>query len=416
VSRRRTEIGWALYDWANSAFATTVMAGLFPVFFAQYWAAGVDADQRTFWLGVASSASSLVVVVLAPLLGTVADRMGARKRLLFVFTGLGVLSTGALALVGQGQWPAAAILFTLGSIGFFAGTSLYDALIVEVTEPSEYDRVSALGYGLGYLGGGLLSAVKVAMTLKPSWFGFADAAAATRAAFVMVALWWALFSVPLFLWVREERRPGALSKQLGASLRQLRDTIRDIGQHRAVWMFLIAYWLYIDGVDTIMRMAVDYGITLGFPSDSLIVALLMVQFIGFPAAIAFGWLARRIGTRPALIIGIATYIGVTCWAWFLHSVTQFYLMAAVIGLVQGGVQALSRAYYARLIPEDKAGEFFGFYNMLGKFAAVLGPIVVGVVRLLTGDPRLSILALVVFFVVGIALLLRVPEPGARAGA
>lgn len=415
MSPRRRQLGWAFYDWANSAFATTVMAGFFPIFFREYWAGGLADGERTFWLGMASSLSSLIVVVLAPMLGTVADRMGARKRFLLLFTVVGVASTGALAMVGQGHWLPALLLFTAASVGFLAGVSLYDALIVEVAEPHEYDRVSALGYALGYLGGGLLLAVNVAMALKPQWFGFADAAQATRVAFVSVAVWWALFAIPLFLCVPEQAQPGAFGPQLRASLRQLRDTLRDIGQYRPVWMFLLAYWLYIDGVDTIVRMAVDYGMALGFDSSSLIVALLMVQFIGFPAAIGFGWLGSRIGTRRALYLALVVYIGVTCWAWGMQTVQQFYLMAAAIGLVQGGVQALSRAFYARLIPEHKAGEFFGFYNMLGKFAAVLGPIVVGVTSALTGDPRLSILALVSFFIGGIWLLSRVGAAGVRVG-
>jgi UMF1 family MFS transporter len=228
---------------------------------------------------------------------------------------------------------------------------------------------------------------------------------------MLVAIWWAVFSIPLFRAVPEARLAhSSMLNDLRAGFGQLADTIRELSKLKPVWMFLLAYWLYIDGVDTIVRMAVDYGLTLGFPSSSLIAALLMVQFIGFPAAIGFGFIAGKIGTKRALYIGLSVYIGVTAYAYTLQTVLQFYIMAAAIGLVQGGVQALSRSYYARLIPADKAGEFFGFYNMLGKFAAVLGPIAVGVTKLLTGDARLSILILVLFFIVGMVLLSRVPHP------
>lgn len=414
TEERRRQYAWALYDWGNSAFATTVIAGLFPIFFEQYWASNLDSGTRTFWLGLASSVSSLTVVLLAPLLGSIADRGGLKKRFLAVFTTLGVLATAAFYWVGQGEWLIATVLFTLGSIGFQAGTSFYDSLIVNVADDSQMDRVSSLGYGLGYLGGGALFALNVMMVLKPQLFGLANAASATQVSFLLVAIWWALFAVPLFRAVPERRVRGASAiAGLRAGFAQLRATIGELSKLRPVWMFLLAYWLYIDGVDTIVRMAVDYGLALGFPSSSLITALLMVQFIGFPAAIGFGYIAGRIGTKRALYLALTVYIGVTCWAYTMQTVAQFYLMAAAIGLVQGGVQALSRSYYARLIPADKAGEFFGFYNMLGKFAAVLGPIAVGVTKLLTGDARLSILVLVLFFIVGIALLSRVPDPQRR---
>lgn len=396
---------WALYDWANSAFATTVMAGFFPIFFNQYWAAGVAPQTQTLYQGLTATAASLVVMLLAPWLGAIADRRGAKKRFLAGFTLLGVTTTAALYLVGKGQWGWAVALSIAGRIGFFGGLSFYDSLIVSVARPAEMDRVSALGYGLGYLGGGLLFAANVAMALQPAWFGLADAALATRVAFLGVALWWLIFALPLFRNVPEAPPRGGAS-----GWRELVATLRHIRGLRPVWMFLLAYWLYIDGVDTIIVMAVDFGMKLGFASDSLIVALLMVQFVGFPAALLFGWLGERLGTRRAIFIALGVYGAVTVWAYHLHTVMQFYLMAAAIGCVQGGVQSLSRSYYARLIPADKAGEFFGFYNMMGKFAAVLGPAVVGITAQLTGNPRIAILSLLVFFVAGGWLLSRVRDP------
>lgn len=408
-AERKAQVSWALYDWANSAFATTVIAGFFPIFFNKYWADGVAPEIQTLYLGIGGSISSLLVMLAAPWLGGIADRRGLKKRFLACFTVVGVMATAALYTVGKGQWQLAIALFTLGSIGFFGALSFYDALLVNVAKPEDTDRVSALGYGLGYLGGGLLFALNVTMALKPQWFGLPDAALATRIAFVMVAVWWALFAIPLLRHVPEAPATGGT----GLGWTELWATVRELRTMKPVWMFLFAYWLYIDGVDTIIRMAVDFGMKLGFPSDSLIVALLLVQFLGFPAAIAFGWLGTRLGTRRAIFIALTVYAGVTFWAYFLQTVTQFYLMAAAIATVQGGIQSLSRSYYSRLIPAHRAGEFFGFYNMLGKFAAVLGPVVVGVTAAMTGDPRLSILSILFFFVAGGVLLARVPESAAR---
>lgn len=410
---RRGVWSWALYDWANSAFSTTVIAGFFPIFFKQYWSSGSADSVSTLQLGVGSAAASLVVVMLAPILGAVADRNGSKKLLLAAFVALGVLATVALFWVGQGQWLAAISLFALASVGFFASLVFYDGLIVEVAAPGRLDRVSALGYALGYLGGGVLLAANVAMTLQPDWFGLAGKAQAVRVSILMAALWWALFTWPLLRHVRERRPsvPPGWGAALRGGLRELRQTVGHIRMVRGAALFLVAYWLYIDGVHTIIRMAVDFGLSLGFPATSLITALLLVQFIGFPAAIAFGWLGERWGTRRAIYLGLAVYAGVTAWGFFMTTVIQFYVMAAVIGLVQGGVQSLSRSFFARLIPAGKSGEFFGFYNMLGKFAAVLGPLLVGVTAFATGSAQLSILAVLILFAAGAWVLTRVPEPG-----
>lgn len=408
-SRRRAQWSWALYDWANSAFATTVVAGFFPIFFKTYWSSGHSPETSTLQLGVGSALASLVVLFLAPLVGAIADRSRRKKVGLAWATGLSVAATGALFFVGEGAWLAAISLFIVASIGFFLAMVFYDSLIVDVCSSNEYDQVSALGYGLGYLGGGLLLAINVAMTLEPGWFGLADRAAAVRWSFASVALWWALFSLPVLLFVDERRdstTPGAVAA-LRAGLTELRATASRILGERAVWMFLLAYWLYIDGVHTIIRMAVDFGLNLGFGQTSLITALLLVQFIGFPAAVGFGWLASRWDTKKAIYLGLCVYAGVTAWGYFLAEVWQFYVMAGVIGLVQGGVQSLSRSYFARLIPEGKAGEYFGIYNMMGKFAAVIGPLLVGVTAALSGSARLSILSVLVLFVAGGFLLTRV---------
>ncbi len=409
-------LSWALYDWANSAFATTVMAGFFPVFFKQYWNAGVEVTTSTFRLGLANSVASLVVVVLAPVLGAIGDRGSARKKFLLFFASLGVVMTASLCFVAQGGWQLAVLVYVLGIIGFSGGNVFYDSLLIAVAPQGKEDMVSAMGFALGYLGGGLLFAFNVIMTLKPVWFGLSDASSAVRIAFLSVAIWWAVFSLPLLFWVREPppvKRISAWSMVTGG-FQQLRETFAEIRKLRVVLLFLIGYWLYIDGVDTIVRMAVDYGMSLGFAANSLIVALLITQFVGFPAAILFGKLAEKLGTKTSILLGLAVYVGVTVWARFMGSTGEFYILAVAIGLVQGGVQALSRAFYSRLIPDSRAAEFFGFYNMLGKFAAVIGPILMGLVGVLTGNPRHSILAIVTLFVGGGVILYFVDEgEGAR---
>ncbi len=407
----KTQWSWALYDWANSAFATTVLVGLFPVLFNNYYAAGVDPGLSTFYLGAfGNSLPAFLVMLTAPTLGVIADRRGLKKTLLAVFTGLGVAGTVGLFFVGEGQWGWAIALFALSCIGFFGGLGFYDSLLVNVAAPAQRDRVSAFGYGLGYLGGGLLFLLNVVMVLKPEMFGIPDKSTAAKLAFVSVGVWWVLFSLPLFLKVREPEREPGVAMGWGHVVAML----KRVFHMKPVMMFLLAYWLYIDAVGTVAQMAVDFGIKLGFASDALIKAILIVQFVSFPAAIAFGWIGERFGARRGIYLGLAGYVLVTCWAWTMHSERDFYLMAAVVGLVQGGVQSLSRSYFARLIPADSAGEFFGFYNMLGKFAAVLGPLVVGATAAVTGNPRLALFTLVFFFIGGALLLSRVQEPPAAA--
>jgi UMF1 family MFS transporter len=399
-------ISWALYDWANSTFATTVMAGFFPVFFKSYWSVGADVTESTFQLGLANSIAGVIIMILAPVSGAIADRGGALKKFLLLYTALGVVMTGGLYFVAQGRWELAALLYMGASIGFAGGNVFYDALIVAVAPKEKLDVVSALGYSLGYLGGGLLFALNVAMTLWPQLFGFADAAQAVRASFLMVAVWWAVFTIPAMVFVKETgaKEPYSAAEMIRGGWRQLAATFHHIRRLRPLWLFLIAYWCYIDAVDTIIRMAVDYGMSLGFAAQNLIVALLITQFVGFPAALMFGKLGERLGAKAGVLIAIAVYIGITLWAMAMNKVVEFYILAVVIGLVQGGIQSLSRSLYASMIPPDKSGEFFGFYNMLGKFATVLGPVLMGVVGLLTGDPRLSLLAVVALLVTGAALL------------
>jgi UMF1 family MFS transporter len=407
-------IAWALYDWANSAFATTVVAGFFPVFFKQFYSAGTDSGTSTLRLGVANSMASLVLAFAGPVLGAMADRSGWRKRFLAAFAVLGILSTGGLALAHRGQWQLGALLFVLGNLGFLGANVFYDGLLVEVATQERRDRVSALGYGLGYLGGGLLFAVQVLAVSRPALFGLADAASAIRMSFASVALWWAVFSLPLLAWVPEHASNAPLRGHLRSALSRLYQTYREARRLRVLWLFLLAYWLYIDAVDTVIRMSVDYGLSIGLESKHLLFALLLTQFVGFPAAVVFGRLGERVGAKRAILMGILVYVGVILGAAWMRSHRTFFVLALVIGLVQGGVQALSRSLYSRLIPPRGAAEFFGFFNLLGKAAAILGPLLMGVVSHWTGRPRLSILVLLVLLVGGAGLLLRVDEAeGAR---
>ncbi len=418
AGRRRQILSWACYDWANSAFATVVMAGFFPVFFKEYWASGLTVIESTFWLGVASSAASLVIVATAPLLGAVADQIGAKKRFLLRFTLLGVLASGGLYWLGQGQWELALALYVLGLLGFSGSNIFYDALLVDVAPASAYERVSSLGYALGYLGGGVLFAFDVLMTQRPAWFSLADEAEAVRLSFLSVALWWALFAFPVALWVPEPVGMGrrGLRAAMRGAIGELAATFREVRRLPNSFLFLLAYWCYIDGVDTIIRMAVDFGLAIGFGANDLMAALLITQFVGFPAALVFGRLGERWGPKRGILLAIGVYLLIVIGASQMRQVSEFYLLAIAIGLVQGGIQALSRALFASLIPAGRTAEFFGFFNMVGKFAAVLGPSLVAAAAAVTGDSRLSLLPILVLFLIGAALLFRVDLVAGKADA
>ena len=415
VLTRKPVFGWAMYDWANSSFATTVIAGFFPLFFKQYWNVGVAATESTFRLGIANGIASFVVAFMAPLLGAIADKGRARVRLLGALTAIGAATTVALYFVAKGDWLTAAIAYIVASLGFWGGNQFYDSLLTDVAEESEYDLVSAYGYALGYLGGGLLFALNIAMLTKPQWFGLAGAADAVRWSFVSVGVWWMGFTVFTVMFVKE--RPTSVPLPAGeairAGARELLSTLRHLRGDRVLLWFLLAYWFYIDGVNTIIKMAVDYGLSIGLNQTALITALLVVQFIGFPAALAFGWLGQRLGARTGIMIGIAVYAGIAAYAYYLQTETQFFVMAIVVGLVQGGIQSLSRSLFGRLVPPGKAGEFFGLYNLMGKAAAILGPTLIGITALVTHDSRLANVSIVVLFAIGALFLTRVRVPESR---
>jgi len=403
-------MSWAMYDWANSAYATIVMAVFFQLLFSSYWFTEPGGNSTTP-LGIANAVGSLVVVILAPILGAIADRGGLKKHFLFFFTVIGVLFTCALYYVHAGDWMLALTIFVLGGIGFSGANVFYDAMLVDVTSEDKFDIISSAGYGLGYLGGGLALVISILFYAKKDWFGFVSDEQAKLASFILTGIWWALFSLPLLFGVKEKRtrHEESIVRSIGHGLKQISQTFREIRNLKVVFLFLAAYWLYIDGVDTIMRMAADYGKRLGFADTDLILALLITQFVGFPAAILYGKFGEKFGTKYALLLAVAVYIGVTVYGYAMDNVRDFYILAITVGLVQGGIQSLSRSMYARIIPKNKSAEFFGFYNMLGKLAAVLGPLLMAIVSEMTGSARLAILSVIVLFVIGGGLLLFVNE-------
>jgi len=430
IKERRLIWGWAMYDWANSAFATTVMAGFFPVFFKKYWSLGSDVNQSTAMLGFGNSLASLIVALMAPFLGAIADKGSLKKKFLILFAYLGVLMTAGLYLVEKGDWLMAVFVYVMGVIGFSGANIFYDSLLPSVADEHKIDSVSSLGYAMGYLGGGILFFLNVFMTLRPEFFGLSNASEAVRWSFVTVALWWGIFTIVTIVWVDEPKieRSKIQGSSVTEGINQLFKTFKEIRHLKTVLLFLLAYWFYIDGVDTIVKMAVDYGMSIGFESNDLIVALLIVQFVGFPAALIFGRLGEKWGVRKSIFLAIAIYICITFWGMMMRERYEFYILAIVIGLVQGGIQALSRSYYSRLIPKKQSAEYFGFYNMLGKFAAIIGPALIGIVGLWAREAlmpespsaeqilevgqqasRLSIASVVILFVVGAILLFFVDE-------
>ncbi len=358
--------------------------------------------------GLTNSLASFALALIAPTLGAIADRGAYRKRLLLFFTVLGALASAGLGFVGKGEWALAVTLFSIGIVGFTGALPFYDALLMQVAQTKELDRVSALGYAMGYLGGGLLFLLNVIMFLKPEIFGFADGAVAVKMSFITVGVWWLLFSIPLFLFVPEwpARSGQGLWQIVRTSAAEMITLVRELRRHRALFYFLIAFLIYNDAVNTIVKMAVDYGMAIGIGKTDLIKALLLVQFIGFPAAILFGRLAERSSPVKGIWICLVTYLGVTIYAYFLQTANEFFVIAGVIGLVQGGIQALSRSYYARLVTPEESAKYFGFFNMIGKFSSIVGPFLVGWVGVVTGNPRAGILVLAVFFVGGGLLLFK----------
>ena len=403
---------WALYDWANSAFATTVMAGFFPIFYKSYWAIDLSNLESTAMVGYANSLSGLIVVLLAPILGAYADIGTKRKKLLLLFASLGILCTASFYFIPQGEWMLAALLYAIAAVGFSGGNVFYDSLIVSVSDNENRNRVSALGYSLGYLGGGLLFLINVIMFLNPQLFGIESQSNAVLLSFFMVAVWWAFFSVPLLRNVKEhdsKRENPRFFQALKQSFNEVYQTLTEVRKYKNVAIFLLAYWFYMDGIDTIVRMATAYGTDIGLEASSMITALILTQFVGFPSTLIFGYFADRLGFKKILTIGILIYILISIFASRITTATEFYAMAIIVGLVMGGVQAVSRAYFSSIIPKDKEAQFFGFYNLVGKSAVVAGPALLAWISIIFNTPRAGILGLLVLFIPGLILLWMIPK-------
>jgi len=411
-------VAWAMYDWANSAFLTVVVTAVFPIYYRSVAAKGLDATAATGRFGLATTLALVVAAILAPPLGVLADRSGGMLRLLGRFLWLGVAATAALALVGEGDWFLALALFVLANIGVTGSFVFYDALLPHVARRDELDRVSSAGYAMGYVGGGLALALCLALILGGPKFGLGGTLP-TRISFVIVAAWWAAFARPLFRRVTPPAATGAPAP-LGTVVReafgQVGRTLRDLRGYPQALLMLLAFLLYNDGIQTIIRMATIYGEELKLDRTLMIGAIVLVQFVGIPFAFLFGWLGGRIGTKPAIFLGIAGYVVITFLGWRLQTSRDFLLLAGLVGMVQGGTQALSRSLFARMIPKEKSGEFFGFFAIFEKFAGIFGPLLFSLAVYATGSSRTAILTTLVFFVAGATLLSRVDVAEGEATA
>ena len=409
-TRRKIIVSWCLYDWANSAFATTIMSAVLPIFYSSVAAAELSKTTASSYWGYTNTIAMLIVAFTAPVLGALADHSGMKKKFLAAFAALGILSTAGLVGVGRGDWLLASSLYILGMVGFSGGNNFYDSLLPHVAGDQEIDRISSWGYAMGYLGGGILLVFNLAMILKPQFFGLPNAEWGTRYSFLTVSIWWALFTIPLLKNVSEPpvvRIAGESANPLRASLQRLSLTFRNLRRHREAFKFLMAFWLYNDGIGTIISMAVIFGAEIHIAQEHLIGSILAVQVVGVPCSILFGRIAGKIGTKNAIFAGLIIYTGISIGGYFLQTALHFWILAIFVGFVQGGTQALSRSLFGTLIPKSRSAEFYSFYDVSSKFAGIIGPAVFGIVGQMTGSSRLSILSLVVFFVVGGLLLITV---------
>lgn len=412
---------WAMYDWANSAFQTTIIAAVFPIYFHRVAAAGLEPAVATSRFAWATTIAILIVAVIAPLLGAMADYAAMKKKLLAVFLGVGVVATGAMYYIQRGDWKLALVLFVIGNIGVAGSIVFYESLLPHLVGEEDLDRVSSAGYAIGYLGGGALLAVNLAMIQKPALFGIPDAGVATRLSFASVAVWWLLFSIPLFRRVPEpprrievNERPSGNALVTGA--RRLGETFQELRRYRQAFLLLLAFLLYNDGIQTIIRMATTYGAEIGLDDSAMIMALLVTQFIGVPFAFAFGMFADRIGAKRAVFAGLSVYAIITVLGYYMTTTVHFFALAILVGMVQGGTQALSRSLFASMIPRHKSSEFFAFFGVFERYAGILGPAVFAWVVAHSGSSRNAILSVIVFFVGGALILTFVDVDSGRRAA
>ncbi|MFD0675124.1 MFS transporter [Cohnella sp. GCM10027633] len=397
----RTIKSWVMYDWANSAFATTIMAAVMPIYYIEALN-GTDAG----W-GFTQSIAGAIIALLSPLLGAIADHSNSKIPFLRLFTLVGALASMMLVIPGEGDVLMASALVVLGMIGFGAGNTFYDALLNDITSPGLREKVSARGFSMGYLGGGVLLAVNVLFIQKPEWFGLADSTAGSQVSFVTVGIWWLIFALPLLTRVKEQRNAASDTsalERIRAGASRLRETFSRIRRYPELWKFMVAYWFFFDGVNTVIVMATSYGKSIGIETGPLITALLITQFIGFPATYLFGNLAVKLGAKRMLFVSQGIYVAIVILGYFMTNAVHFYILAALVGLVQGGSQATARSIYSKMIPEGRAGEFNGFLSFTSRFFSFGGPLVFALVRVFTDSSRTAILAVAFFFIMGMILL------------
>jgi UMF1 family MFS transporter len=408
---------WAMYDWSLSALQVVITTAVFPIYFVSVAAAHLPGSGGTQLYARANTIALLIVAVISPILGAITDYKGNKKRFLAFFTLIGAGGTAAMYFIQRGDVGLASALFIVALIGGSSCLVFYESLLPHIAAPDEMDRVSTAGYALGYLGGGILVALNLAWIQKPEWFGLphgpgltdAQATLPARLAFVSVAVWWLAFAIPLFRRVPEPARKlesdeQAAANPVRAALVRIVETLRELRRYRNAFLMLVAFLLYNDGVQTIIKMATAYGTEIGIGQGSLIAAVVLVQFVGVPCAFAFGWLASRVGAKPAIFGGLLVYVAITILGFYMTTATHFFLLAFLVGTVQGGTQALSRSLFASMIPPHKSGEFFGFYSIFEKFAGIFGPLLFDLTITVTGASRNAILSVIAFFIAGAALL------------
>jgi UMF1 family MFS transporter len=418
---RRELRAWAMYDWANSAVQTTIIAAVFPIYYQKVAAAGLPEAVATSRFAWATTLAILIVAIVAPVLGAIADYTAIKKKLLAVFLVLGASATAAMYWIQQGDWQLALTLFVIANVGVAGSIVFYESLLPHLAAEGELDRVSSAGYAIGYLGGGTLLAINLLMIQRPSLFGIPDAGTATRLALASVAVWWVAFSIPLFRRVPEpdvriDRHERTGETALFVGVRRLVGTFHELRRFRNAFIFLLAFLLYNDGIQTMIRMATIYGTAIGLPESAMITALLLTQFIGIPCAFAFGALAGRIGAMTAVYIGLTVYVAISVLGYFMTTAFHFYALAILVGMVQGGTQALSRSLFASMIPRHKSSEFFAFFSVFERYAGILGPAIFAFVIERTGSGRSAILAVALFFIVGAAILAFVDVEAGRRTA
>lgn len=412
----KAEKGWVFYDWANSAYSIVVVTAIFPLYFkAAATEAGIAASTSTAYWGYANSFATLLVSILAPLLGTIADFKGFKKRFFVFFAGLGIVFTFILALVPYDQWLLLLGIFVLTSVGFAGANIFYDAFLVDVAKEDRMNRISANGYALGYIGSAIpfVLCIAIIMLAQQKIIPLA-VPTASQIAFAITALWWGLFTIPMLKNVEQQYYIERVPNPVRMSFKRLYDTLRNIKAYRALFLFLLAYFFYIDGVHTIFTMATAFGSDMGIDSTTLLLVLFMTQIIAAPCAVWFGKLGERFTAKKMIMVGIIVYIIICIYAYFMKTSLDFWIIAMLVGTVQGGIQALSRSYFAKLVPKESSNEFFGFYNIFGKFAAIAGPVLVGATAQITGDTSSGVFSLIILFVAGAVILWRVPDHEVQA--